>query len=205
MAVDEAARPASRAVSRRAPRRRRNGRRGRLPGPDRTGSSPRPESRAADACSPLPRQAEHAGRVEALAKHARIAAPVAHRPCFRRRVASTSLSKSKPDCVADIERRMRVEDLQARQQQEEQRDRPDPMRDPRPQALTIDERPPVHVVVRHFGHCHSFPSASCKSVRIRSGDCFTIPTTQLRDWPACGFLPTVSNKAVRASEERECA
>ncbi|WP_376767675.1 hypothetical protein [Mesorhizobium zhangyense] len=41
--------------------------------------------------------------------------------------------------LADIKRRMRVEYLQPGQQQEEKRERPYPMRQPRPGGLPIDE------------------------------------------------------------------
>src|SRR5690606_31901277 len=42
--------------------------------------------------------------------------------------------------LPDIERGMRIEYLQPRQQQEEQTDRPDPVRQPRPDRLAIDQR-----------------------------------------------------------------
>jgi hypothetical protein len=101
--------------------------------------------------------------------------------------------------LAEIERRIRVEDPAGRRQQEEQRDRPGQC-DPRPQALTIDERPPVTSL---FGisAIAKIPSALFQIFSDEKRRLFHNPPTQLRDWPACGF----SGRSVASSaglEER---
>ena len=66
--------------------------------------------------------------------------------CSRAPIASTVVVEAEAGLVAEIERRMRVEDLQSGEQQEEQADRPDPMGDPRPARTAGRPEAPVLLV-----------------------------------------------------------
>jgi len=86
-----------------------------------------------------PRHAEYARRIELGTQHRGETA----RPGVGVLGADRKhgILELKTGLVADIERRMGVEYLQAGEQQEEQADRPDPVGNARPGRLAVDERP----------------------------------------------------------------
>ena len=93
--------------------------------------------------------------------------------------------------VADIERRMRVEDLQPREQQEEQADRPDPVRKPRPGELAVDHRFAwkMHRLLRLGNYSHE--DSPFVSVRRRCAETYIsspLMYAELRGFVTRGFL-----------------
>ena len=93
--------------------------------------------------------------------------------------------------LSDIERRMGIEDLQTGKQQEEQRDRPEPMRDAGPQMLSVHEPSAFSTVVHRIRHLTGSFHASRAPISNSSRLSFLPVTTRLRDRPASGNIPEV--------------
>ena len=101
---------------------------------------------------------QHAGCVEGLAENRGLSA----RPLRRidRPDAQNRIVELEARLLPYIKRRMGVENLQPRQQQEKQADHPDPMGQAGKDRLAIDQRPALWPGL--FNLCHSIPRLSVK-------------------------------------------